>query len=273
MSAPTIAVVACCYNLEPDDFCARLDKVASTLGVRFAGVLVANRPGAALRGTHDWTVMQGSNTTHDFSAYSEGLQQLGAIQDQRPSAVLFVNDSVFERHHARENLRAVLQHLSLVGLIQVAAIAGKVDRYATVCHRNPWSGLPLYVSTYCFVLNQPALLILLGLRAQAEEDGLLDDMALSAPEWGAGMPANFREFVRAFTSYGHASFTWQGLAHYHIDNRLLAIKARCIYLEHRLSGEIGKHGCIVPVNVRKLDSLRLYLAEKLAGLQRALWKK
>lgn len=272
MSEPTIAVVACCYNLEPEDFCARLDKVASTLGVRFVGVVVANRLGAVLRRTRDWIVIRGSNTTHDFSGYSEGLRQLRDTKDKCPKDVLFVNDSVFERHHARENLRAVLQHLPLVNQIQVAAIAGKVDHYATVCHCNPWSGLSLYVSSYCFALNQPALDILSGLQAQAEEDGLQDDLALSAPEWGAGMPANFREFIRAFTSYGHTSFTWPGLARYRIDDRLLTIKARCIYLEHRLSGEIGKHGCIVPVNARKLDSLRLYLAEKLAGLQRAVRK-
>lgn len=273
MAGPTIAVVGCCYNLEPVDFWTRLARTATKLGVRFVGVVVANRVGAVLRGNHDWTVIQGSNTTHDFSAYSEGLQQLRALEIQDADAVLFVNDSVFERHHARENLRAVLYHLPLVRQLQVAAIAGKVDRYATVCHRNPWSGLSIYVSSYCFVLNRPAQEIMLGLQTLAKADGLHDDMPLSAPEWGAGMPANFREFLRAFTTYGHATFTWSGLTRYHLGDRLLAVKTRCIYLEHRMSGEIGKHGCIVPVNVRKADSLRLYLAEKLAGLQRLLGRK
>lgn len=275
MADQTIEVVACCYNLETDDFCARLDRVAAMLGVRFVGVVVVNRAGTSLcgNGNHDWTVIQGSNTTHDFSAYTEGLQELMASTAQDRQVVLFVNDSLFERHHAQANLRAVLRHLHLVRQIQVAAIVGKADRYATVCHRNPWSGLSLYVSSYCFALNSPALGILLDLQARAMADGLLDEVPLSAPEWGSGMPANFREFLRAFTSYGHTSFTWPGVTRYGIGDRLLAVKARCIYLEHRLSGEIGKHGCIVPVNVHKLDSLWLYLAEKLAGLRRIFWSR
>jgi hypothetical protein len=244
--------------------------VAAKLGVQFHGVVVANRAGAVLSGNHDWTVIQGSNSTNDFSAYIEGLDQLRTLAAQDFRAVVFVNDSVFERHHAKANLQAVLRHLPLVGQIQVAAITGKVDRYATVCHRNPWSGLPLYVSTYCFALNQPALDILRSLPSRAMSDGLLDGVPLTAPEWGTGMPANFREFLRAFTCYGHASFSWQGVTRYGVGDHLLAIKARCIYMEHRLSGELGRHGCIVPVNVHRLDSLWLYVAEKLAGLVRAM---
>ena len=273
MSGLTIVTVACCYNLDVDKFCARLDRAATKLGVRFVGVVVANRAGATRSGRSGWIVIQGSNSTHDFSAYTEGLQQLRASACEDLHSVLFVNDSVFESHHATENLRAVITHLPLVRQIQVAAIAGKVDHYATVCHCNPWSGLSLYVSSYCFALNSPAQDILLGLQSLAMADGLVDDLPLNAPEWGSGMPANFREFLRAFISYGHASFTWPGVKRYSMGERLLAVKARCIYLEHRLSGEIGKHGCIVPVNIHKMDSLRLYLAEKWAALWRAVWNR
>lgn len=270
MTTGTLTVIACCYNLAPRDFCARLDRVASSLGVRFAGVVVANRPGATLEKLGAWTVVKGSNLTHDFSAYVEGLQQVDTAEAR---ALLFVNDSVFERHHGRENVRAVVGHMALVEQIQVAAIAGKVDRYSTVCHQNPWSGLALYVSSYCFALNRPALAVLQALQVQAQADGLQAGLPMDSAQWGAGLPPNFREFMRAFTCYGHPSFTWPGLNRYRIGDELLATKARCIYMEHRLSGEIGRDGCIIPVNVRKWDSMRLYVAEKWAGLLRKQWKR
>lgn len=265
-----INVVACCYNLSPADFSARLAAVAVKLGVQFSGVMVANRPGAELAGGHGWTIIQGSNAAHDFSGYREGLLQLQTNQAQSLDAVVFVNDSVFQHHHASANLRAVLLQLPLIRQIQVAAIAGKADRYAMMCHCNPWSGLSLYVATYCFALNTPALDTLLALQAQAEADGLNEDVPISSSNWAINMPANFREYLRAFISYGHPSFSWPGLTRYDIGQRLIAVKARCIYLEHRLSGEIGKHGCIVPINLRKQDRLRLYFAEKLASLLRKL---
>lgn len=266
----TVTVVACCYNLNPTDVRTRLADMAAQLGVQFSGVIVANRPGSDVVGDHQWSVVQGSNAAHDFSGYTEGLLQLQATHASCLNAVVFLNDSVFEHHHARSNLRAVLQQLPLIGQIQVAAIAGKTDRYAMLCHSNPWSGLALYVSTFCFALNKPGLDTLLGLHAQAAADGLDDDLPISSPEWAARMPANFREYVRAFISYGHSSFSWPGLRRYDIADRLIAVKARCIYLEHRLSGEIGRQGCIVPINLRKQDRLRLYIAEKLAGLRHKL---
>jgi hypothetical protein len=263
-------VIACCYNLTPQEFCARLDRVASSLGVHFAGVVVVNRPGAVLQSLGAWNIVQGSNQTHDFSAYVEGLQHVNIGE---VPALLFVNDSVFEWHHGFENVRAVIEHMPLVEQIQVAAIAGRTDRYATVCHQNPWSGLAVYVSSYCFALNGPALPVLQGLQAQAQEDGLQAHLSIDSAQWGAGLPPNFREFIRAFTCYGHASFTWSGLNRYHIGDELLATKARCIYMEHRLSGEIGRDGCIIPVNARKWDRMRLYVAEKWAGFLRKLWKR
>jgi hypothetical protein len=183
---------------------------------------------------------------------------------------VFLNDSLFESHHPAANLRATLHHLPLVRQIKVPAISGKTDRYATVCHCNPWSRLPIYVSTYCFALNRPAFPTLLGLQSLADADGLADDRPIDSPEWGNGMQPNFREFLRAFVGYAHTSFKWPGLDRYAVGDRLISVKTRCIYLEHRLSGEIGRDGCIVPVNARKMDRLRLYFAEKFASLLNAL---
>jgi hypothetical protein len=154
--------------------------------------------------------------------------------------------------------------------LQVAAICGRSDRYSTLCHRNPWNGLPLYIPTYCFLLNHSAFEILAGLSVLAQGDGLSHEIGVNDPEWGSRLPANFREFLRAFVRYGHPDFVWPGLQRYAIDSKLLGVKARCIYFEHRLSREVAKHGCVVPTNARTLPRWRLYLAEKLAGFAYSL---
>lgn len=265
-----IWVVACSYSIAPDDLKTRLARLGHSLGVVFRGVIVANKQGLSASVDRDWAIVKGSNATHDFSAYAEGLGHLVASQPAAPSEVVFLNDSLFESHHPASNLRAVLHHLPLVRQIKVPAISGKTDRYSTVCHCNPWSGLTIYVSTYCFALNRAAFPMLIGLQSLADVDGLTDDRPIESPEWGNGMRPNFREFLRAFVGYAHTSFKWPGLDRYAVRDQLVSVKARCIYLEHRLSGEIGRDGCIVPVNARRVDRLRLYFAEKVAGLLNAL---
>lgn len=264
-----LSVVACSFALSPSELSLRLQGLARRCGVVLGGVIVANRPGSTWQGDADWSVINGSNRVHDFSAYAEGLAHLRA-NDPEPGCVLFVNDSLFESHHPSANLHALVRQLPLLCQVQVPAIAGKKDRYATICHANPWSGLNLYVSTYCFGLNKAALSVLAALDELATADlGDVDSgLSLTSPDWGAGMSPSFREFVRTFLVYGHPDFCWPGLGRYASDDRLLAVKARCIYLEHRLSGEIGKFGCILPINLRLAERLRLYLSERLASFMR-----
>jgi hypothetical protein len=256
--------------MAPRDLMHRLQRLASSLGFNFHGVIVANAPGINPAQERDWAVIQGSNATHDFSAYAEGLAHLTRSGPEMPDAILFLNDSLFASHSPRANIRATLHQLSLVRQIKVPTMGGKVDRYALLCHGNPWSGLPVYVSTYCFLLNQAAYSILESLQDMADADSVTPDRAINSPEWGVGVAPNFREFIRAYVSYRHESFSWPGLNQYAIGDRLISIKARCIYLEHRLTGEIGKVGCIVPVNARTLDRVRLNLAERFARIRRAI---
>jgi hypothetical protein len=60
----------------------------------------------------------------------------------------------------------------------------------------------------------------------------------------------------------NSPYKWHSEAHLETSD-LLNKKARCIYFEHRLSGEIGKSGCIIPTNAGNkeyiLSSLREYL--------------
>lgn len=263
MADTFLRVVACTYTVAAADMRDRLNQLASNCGVSFRGVIVSNREEPLPPETTDWEFIAGSNCDHDFSAYVEGLEQLVAKNIDHSESILFLNDSLFTHHLAYLNMREVIKYRQLISKLQVPAICGKADQYLTLCHQNPWSGLRLYISSYCFLLNGLATDILLELPKHADTDGLERHLAITDQRWGEHLPSNFREFIRAFMLYSHSSFSWPGLRRYSANDKLISIKARCIYFEHRLSGEIGKHGCLIPTNVQTLSKYSLYISEKL----------
>lgn len=267
----SIQCVVCCYALEPREIRVRLQSLALRLGLSIRGVIVCNRPQQARESDANWEVIGGTNRTHDFSAYAEGLAHLMTLNGDL-SGVVFINDSLFTSHHPRANLGALQRQLHVLQKIQGPAIAGKVDRYRTFCHANPWSDLNIFVSSYCFGLNRAALPTLLELENFANQDlGDLETLLpIHSPEWGGGLTTTFREFIRGFLTYGHPDYHWPGINKYQLDARLLAIKARCIYMEHRLSGEVGRHGCILPTNLTRMDRIRMYVGEMGARMARSL---
>lgn len=235
-------VVACCYALSTRELRYAAPRSRGAAWCDFLRCDRSRPVGSDLpQNDSNWDYIAGSNCDHDFSAYVEGLEHC-VLAAGEPDVMLFLNDSLMTLHAPRVNAKAVVGYADLLARLAVPAICGKADRYAMLCHRNPWSGLPLYVSSYCFLLNNLAYSILRALPDFADADGLNRDRLIHDNAWG-GLQANFREFIRAYVHYGHSSFVWPGLQRYAIDDRLVSIKARCIYLEHRLSGEIARDGC------------------------------
>lgn len=259
---PRVWVVACCFVFTAQQLRAALVRLAERLGVHFCGVVVDNQLRELPSDDEDWAFILGSNRDHDFSAYVEGLRH--GQSTLAADVVLFLNDSLFTNRGAYVNAREVLSYRDLLRQLQVPSMCGRTDRYSTLCFRNPWSQLPIYVPSYCFLLNRQAFAVLLQLPKHAEDDGLQPNLAVSDVAWGQRLPANFREFIRAFVQYRHPAFAWPGWQRYAVDERLVAIKARCIYFEHRLSGEIAREGCLVATNARLLPRCQIYLAEKWA---------
>jgi hypothetical protein len=240
---------------------AALVHLAPRLGVRLCGVVVDNQRQQLPPDEEDWAFIAGSNRDHDFSAYVEGLRRVQA--NSTLEVGLFLNDSLFTNRGAYTNLHELVSYLDLLAQLKVPSICGRTDRYATLCYHNPWSSLPIYVSSYCFLLNRQAFATLLALPTYADDDGLNSDLAVCDLSWGKHLPQNFREFIRAFVRYGHPGFAWPGLQRYAVDERLVSVKARCIYFEHRLSGEISRDGCLIAMNARLLPRWKIYFAEKL----------
>lgn len=264
MTLLRLPVVACCFLLSSQEVVSAIKRMGVKLGVSFFGVIVDNLPRALPADDDQWVFIHGSNRDHDFSAYSEGLCKF--LEKEKSDVILFFNDTLFTLRGAYANLREIVPYVTLINQLKVPSICGRVDRYDILCHSNIWSNLQIYVSSYCFLLNQKAFFTLLSLSDYAHADGVTSDIPVDDVSWGGGLPGNFREFIRAFVQYGHHKFMWPGRKRYLLDVHTLSIKARCIYFEHRLSGEISRDGCLIGTNLRTLPRWRIFWSEKLITL-------
>ena len=267
--ADTLTTVACSYGMEPVRLRRALQSIGDRLGVVFGGVIVCNGAHALPADDGDWQFVRGSNIELDFSAYHEGaghLQRTGL----RGRSVLFLNDSTFTRHNAYRVLKALLVYRPPLENTILPAIAGKTDTYDNVCYENPWSRLPVYVSSFCFLLNAPALDALTEVRQQADADLGSSLTDLSSREWGARVPMAFREYLKTHLSHAGTSVSWYQLSQYRGNAALLKKKARCVYSEHRLSGEIGREGIVFAVYPRMRMKASFFLFEQAAKIARLL---
>jgi hypothetical protein len=216
-----------------------------------------------------FAVVAGSNADLDFSGYQEGLKRLVETQpDAAGRPVLFVNDSLFTKHAGAAIAQRVLDLHRLLEQLRVPAIAGKRDPYRSIVSRNPWSGHPGYVSTFCFLLNARALPMLETLPLDAARDGLDPSLPIDDDAWATGLPALMREFIRAHLTYVGSPFSWPRSAP--AERGLIARKARCVYFEHRLSGALGVDGAVVPINTGPRSSLQIALREWVSRATRAV---
>lgn len=265
----SLTVVACCYRLAPEEMIRRIQRLFVGQPVRVSGFAVSAHLAESRQLQDGWTALPTDNDDFDFSAYLTGALA-AAERGLADEPVLFVNDTLFTNHAAGANFKAVVRLLGVVRDIELPAIAGKTDRYTTICLRNPWNGLDQYVPTYCFLLNAKGVAALLQLRRWAEDDGVTHDHDVGSPAWGSRLAPAFREFLKASLVYQRSPYLWYRLRDGRYSAAQLRSKARCIYFEHRLSGAIGSAGCILPSNAGPRWGSYLAIQERLSRLRRRL---
>lgn len=263
-------LVAVCHQMQPQEFAARLRTLAARRGFGLCGVVVSNNAAHSCPAESDeLRFLRGSNELLDFSGYFEGLEHLLSVWPQAANDnLLFVNDTLVTRHAAGSVLGRVLGLDALLRQLQLPAIGGKLDPYRSICLRNPWSGQPGFVTTFCFLLNARALPAMRRLRVDAATDGVLVAAAPGDDAWGCRLAPVFREFIRAHVAYAGSPYLWPSAAK--SDPPLLHKKACCVYFEGRLSGAIGAEGAVLPINSGPRSRTDLFLRELAARVVRSL---
>jgi hypothetical protein len=260
----TVLTIVCCYRQTPARVAATLARLGREAGSDFGGVIVDNASAAIDGQIPGWRVVAGSNDLMDFSGYCEGLAALGP----REGTVLVLNDTLFTDHNAGFMIERLLRYRDFIAACDVPAIAGKVDHYSSVCFANPWSGADAYVSSFAFLLSAAALSILP--RLYAEVDQVMGDPALAIgdPGWAPGLDPQFRAYLRLHLLTDFDPLSWYRLKAGAVAADMLARKARCVYLEHRLSGEIVRQGVIVSLFPRGRDKIAFRSRDRWAQLMR-----
>jgi hypothetical protein len=263
-----IVIVACCFRLSPADMLNRLRRlIGSRTGI--VGYLVcAEAPSQRLLAP-GWTLLPTDNRDFDFSAYLTGAERVCEAHPDT-KAVIFLNDTLFTNHSAKANFTALWRQVGLVKALEQPAIAGKADLYTTICLRSPWSGLDRYVTTFCFMLNQHALPLMLQLREMADRDGVTLDRHVDDPKWGEHLAPAFRQLLKANLLYVQSPYLWYRLRETTFTPAQLSSKARTIYFEHWLSGTISNGGCMVPTNAGPRWATYLNLHERWSHVLRKL---
>lgn len=265
---PTVHVVACGYSLPPIRIRTAMQRIGRQLGVGFRGVIVDNGSHDLLEADDNWVNIRGSNREQEFSAYVEGVDALRE-DGLSPASVLFINDSTFNRHNAKGILKELVRYVAAIEDISTPCIVGKADDYNSICYMNPWSNLLLYVSTFCFLLNRGAVPLIIEVVRGADLALGSKDVDISTKAWGAGLDYRFREYLRSHLSHPGLPTSWYQLPT-HISNRqLINQKMRCVYLEHKLSGEVGREGLIFSIFPTPRSKLEFVLLEQIAKLSRA----
>lgn len=270
MNPKPVTTIVCSYRLSPTDIARLLASYGRRLGIRFQGVIIANAPHDLSGISGEWVAKKGSNAEHEFSAYMEGIESLTLAPQPVSGSVLFINDTTFQSHNGFEIVRNLMPYLDPVTDCAVPAIAGKADFYDNICYRSPWSGLPIYVSSFCFLLNRAALPAIPRILADANAELGDRTIDLNDPSWGHGLNTAFRIYVRCHLTYPGIWNSWYKLIESRKNRSLIIQKARSVYFEHRLSGEVGKEGVVFNIYPSPMKRLCFFVREQQAKIKRGL---
>ena len=96
-------------------------------------------------------------------------------------------------------------------------------------------------------------------------DGLTNENQVIDDNWGRKLNLQFFEYLRSVVIIKESPYFWKQFGIYPPSRTLLYKKARCVYFEHRLSGELAKDGCIIPINSGVVRFLNLLVRDFIAS--------
>lgn len=250
--------------MHPIELVRKIERYFNPNGYLLRGYIASTRDHGNVFLKDGWEHAYVDNDDYDFSAYFSGAKW---AEDKKKNGVfIFLNDTLFRDHSPGVNLRGLLRLAPIISSVDIPVISGKCDKYWSICLSNPWSGVDRYVSTYCFAVNKLGIEKIKTLRKFAEDDNLCNNLPVADDSWGSGLSKAFRVFLRAHLHFEGSPYKWYRFDSGYYSAEQVAIKARCVYYEHRLSGEISSDGGVLPINDGARNTVKVFFLEKLAKI-------
>jgi hypothetical protein len=260
-----IYVVACCYDVPAESVVNKFNRLGGSY--KFRGVIVINNHKLPVpESNDDWQYILGSNKEFEFSAYREGLNILICNSSYTNEPILIINDTLLSRHSFKYTTKSILKNTSTIQRLSLPAMAGKIDPYNNICYSNPWSSLNIYISSYCMLINKPAVDIFIKCIDSINDYFENKSLDLLDPCWGGRIDLLLKEFILSHLLDNETDTAWYQAGLYQNDTTRLNKKARCVFLEHYLSGCIGKQGVLVSAFPTWKSKVLHFLAEQNAKL-------
>ncbi|WP_461602295.1 hypothetical protein [Aeromonas rivipollensis] len=217
-----------------------------------------------------WHYLVGSNLESEFSAYVEGLNFIHNFYSREQAPILIFNDTAITKHNFTFYVNAALSHYSIIHRAQIPAIAGRVDKYNSICFSNPWSGINGYVSSFIMLINHNAAPIFIKSLVDINEYIISDDDILSVNTWSNSMPMALREFIISHLIDLDSPIAWYQAKNKNISKKRINQKARCVFHEHYISGSLAKNGIMISLFPTWKLMVKNVIFEQLAKIKR-LW--
>ncbi len=263
MKEKKVFVIVCSYSVSPDLIIRKFIKLNNKYNFIIIGVIITNNNLFHFQNKYDnWIVKNGSNSILDFSAYFEGLN---LIKDKinESSPILFFNDTLIFKHDFSFSINEIFKYYDLMNEINFAAMAGFKSNYNSICLKNPWSNNSVFIPTYLFLLNVQGFKILNQIKESINFENLIIDENIFD---SINANPQFIELLKSHTIYNQSPLSWNKNNYKIQDLNLFYKKAFCVYLEHRLSGEISNVGGLIFLNGSRRIQLNLIFREFLINI-------
>ncbi|TGB82541.1 sugar polymerase [Escherichia sp. E3659] len=265
-------IVACSYTLKPELI---INKMYAYLpDYELAGVVISNNHVVDQVKINEFYIETGTNSLFEFSAYKEGIELLEDELSSQPGVpVLILNDTLFLKHNAKYILRKILSYYLTTERSELPVIVGRFDPYNNICYSNPWNAMHGYISSFCMLINQKAAKIIVSCYNELPNYFSSNDFDISQPKWGMQIEPRLREFIRSHLIDIHTDTVWYQAKLLHSDKERINIKAKCVFMEHFISGKIGESGIVISIFPTWKGKVLNFINEQLSKIKRMILTK
>lgn len=269
MKKNKLLIIACSYTFSAKKLVDQLQ--ASFHNFELSGVIVSNSEKQENVSIDGFSILRGTNVLFEFSAYNEGVKELlKQEQDIAHYPILILNDTLFLKHNSKFILNKIITYYDAIIRVSIPAMAGRLDAYNNICYANPWNNITGYISSFCMLVNREGAQQISDCYNMLPEYFSEEITDINDPLWGGGVDVSLKEFIRSHLLDIDSETAWYQAKINAANFMRLHNKGKCVFMEHFISGEIGRKGILISIIPTWKGKISHFIYEQISKLQRKL---